>query len=213
MKINFWLSITILLSVSTVTWANNPPLEGVMAQPTTYKIGDVVANFSLKNTDGNVVSLNDYSSKKGVIIVFTSNHCPFAKAYEDRILALNNKFSPQGFPVIALNPSDPSVHQDDSFEKMRERSVGKGYNFPYLVDDAQRVSKLFGALRTPVAYVLLKSATGFTLQYLGMIDDNPQDPAGATKFYVDEAVTNLLNKKPVVTTMTKPVGCVVKFND
>jgi peroxiredoxin len=213
MKIHFWLTITFLLSASAVARADNPARESVKAQPASYKIGDVVANFSLKNTDGNVVSLNDYSSKKGVIIIFTSNHCPFAKAYEDRIIALNNKFSPQAFPVVALNPSDPSVHQDDSLEKMKERSAGKGYNFPYLVDHAQRVSRLFGASRTPVAYVLLKSGAGFTLQYVGMIDDNPQDPAGASKFYVDQAVTNLLNGKPVVTTMTKPVGCVVKFND
>jgi peroxiredoxin len=213
MKTYLWLTIVLLSCTSSMAATSHFSKAYTDLKTAEYKIGDAVSNFNLKNVDGNMIALNDYSGSKGVIIIFTSNHCPFAKAYEDRILALNNKYASQGFPVITINPSDPSTHQDDSFEKMKERSVAKGYNFPYLVDEGQRVSKAFGAARTPEAFILLKTGTKFVIQYIGMIDDNPQDSAGATKFYVDEAVTNLLGGKPVVTTITKPIGCVIKLKD
>jgi peroxiredoxin len=217
MKIYLWLA-TVILSVrvasADIPLFESPRLmseEGGIASA--YKVGDVVSNFNLRNVDGSSVALSDYSNVKGVVVIFTSNHCPFAKAYEDRILALNNKYASKGFPVIAINPTDPVLHQDDAFERMKERATAKGYNYPYLVDDAQRVAKAFGTSRTPEAFVLQKSGAKFIVQYIGMIDDNPQDPSGATRFYVDEAVANLLSGKPVATTLTKPVGCVVKLKD
>ena len=217
MKIYLWLSLLLLTGVTAFAATFNFELKeeniGADQKPGGYQIGDAVNNFKLKNVDGKMVSLNDFASSKGVIVIFTSNHCPFAKAYEDRIIALNNKYSSQGFPVIAINPSDPGMHQDDSFEKMKERAVSKGYGYPYLVDDVQQTAKAFGAARTPQVYVLQKSGAAFTVKYIGMIDDNPQDPTGATKFYVDEAVTNLVGGKPVVTTVTKPIGCAIKWKN
>jgi peroxiredoxin len=217
MKIYLWLSFLLFSSVGAMA-TTNPDFKSesssdAASKSVNYQIGDAVANFRLKNIDGNMISLTDYAGGKGLIVIFTSNHCPFAKAYEDRILALNNKYASQGFPVIAINPSDPATHQDDSFEKMKERASGKGYTYPYLVDETQATSKAFGAARTPQVFVLVKNGAKFIVQYIGMIDDNPQDPAGATKFYVDEAVTNLLGGKPVVTTMTKPIGCVIKWKN
>ncbi len=102
---------------------------------------------------------------------------------------------------------------DDSFEKMKERASTKGYTYPYLVDDTQTTARAFGVARTPQAFVLTRTNGKFTVAYIGMIDDNPQDPAGATKFYVDEAVTNLLEGKPVVTMSTKPIGCAIKWKN
>lgn len=178
-----------------------------------YQVGDAVNNFRLKNTDGTMVSLSDFSNVKGLIVIFTSNHCPFAKAYEDRIIALNGKFAGQGFPVVAINPSDPGTHQDDTFEKMKERAAAKGYGYSYLVDDTQLVARAFGASRMPQAYILQKTGAKFTVRYVGMVDDSPQDPAAASKLYVDEAVSNLIGGKPVVTTITKPVGCAIKMKN
>ncbi|QRR01858.1 thioredoxin family protein [Dyadobacter sandarakinus] len=213
MKISLWIAALLMGWVNAahaeLKEKNNDGLQSSAG----YQIGDAVANFRLRNTNGNTVSLADYTSSKGIIVVFTSNHCPFAKAYEDRIIALNGKFASQGFPVIAINPSDPATHQDDTFEKMKERASSKGYAYPYLSDDNQEVAKAFGAGRMPQVYVLQKSGSRFSVRYIGMIDDNPQDPAGVTKFYVDEAVTNLLGGKPVVTTVTKPVGCAIKLKN
>lgn len=214
MKICLWVSLFLSTILSLPAGAGEAREDGRTDQVQAgYQVGDAVNNFRLKNTDGNMVSLADFSNVKGLIVIFTSNHCPFAKAYEDRIMALNSKFSGQGFPVVAVNPSDPGTHQDDTFEKMKERAAAKSYGYSYLVDDTQQVAKAFGASRTPQAYVLQKSGARFMVRYVGMIDDNPQDPAAVSKLYVDEAVSNLIGGKPVVTTITKPVGCAIKFKN
>ena len=216
MKLFLWIvlvaTIGVNSSASSCLHEKNGDLKEIN-QTGGYQVGDAVANFKLKNIDGRMISLSDFNSSKGVIVIFTSNHCPFAKAYEDRIIALNNKYASQGFPVIAINPSDPGTHMDDTFEKMKERASSKGYNYPYLTDETQSTAKAFGAGRTPQVYILARSNGRFTVQYMGMIDDNPQDPAGASKFYVDEAVSNLISGKPVVTMSTKPIGCAIKWKN
>ena len=178
-----------------------------------YNVGDAIADFKLKNIDGKIVSLTDFGSAKGFIVVFTSNHCPFSKSYEDRVIALNTKYASQGFPVIAINPNDPEAYEEDSFVNMQARAKEKGYTYPYLADDSQSVSKLFGAMRTPQIYVLKKEGGKMIVSYLGAIDDNAQDPSGVTKRYVEDAVNNLLAGKPVVTTTTKAVGCAIKWKN
>ncbi|KQS33537.1 thioredoxin family protein [Dyadobacter sp. Leaf189] len=216
MKIGLWISLVLCtgLSFSSHGEDRRGREAAVYEQGQGgYQIGDAVAGFQLKNTNGNTVSLNDYGNAKGLIVVFTSNHCPFAKAYEDRIIALNSKFSGQGFPVVAINPSDPGTHPDDTFEKMKERALSKNYGYPYLSDQAQQVSRAFGAARTPQVFVVQKSGSKFIVRYIGMIDDNPQDPGWVTKLYVEDAVNNLLGGKPVVTTITKPVGCPIKWKN
>lgn len=176
-----------------------------------YVLGDAVADFKLKNVDGKIVSLANFASAKGFIVIFTSNHCPFSKSYEDRIVALDAKFTAQNFPVITINPNDPEAYEEDSFVNMQARAKEKGYSYPYLADDTQIVSKMFGALRTPQAYVLKKEVGKIIVSYIGAIDDNAQDPSGVTKRYVEDAVSNLLVGKPVVTTTTKAVGCAIKW--
>src|ERR1700683_2264957 len=99
---------------------------------TGYKVGDKAADFKLKNVDGKMVSMADYKDAKGFIVVFTCNHCPFAKAYEDRVIALNAKYASKGYPVIAINPNDPSQVEEDSYANMQARAKAKNYAFPYL---------------------------------------------------------------------------------
>lgn len=176
-----------------------------------YVLGDAVSDFKLKNIDGKIMSLANFQSAKGFIIVFTSNHCPFSKSYEDRVISLDRKYASQGFPVITINPNDPEAYEEDSFANMQMRAKEKSYPFPYLTDDTQLVSKAFGAMRTPQAYVLKKESGKIIVSYLGAIDDNAQDPSGVTKRYVEDAVNSLLAGKPVVTTSTKAVGCAIKW--
>ncbi len=189
------------------------PETPIIAKPESlgYVLGDAVVDFKLKNVDGKMVSLSNFASAKGFIVIFTSNHCPFSKSYEDRIVALDAKFATQNFPVITINPNDPEAYEEDSFVNMQARAKEKGYSYPYLADDTQAVSKMFGALRTPQAYVLKKENGKITVSYIGAIDDNAQDPSGVTKRYVEDAVSNILAGKPVVTTTTKAVGCAIKW--
>lgn len=178
-----------------------------------YQVGDVVADFSLKNVDGRIISLSDYAGQKGVIVVFTCNHCPFAKAYESRIGALNQQFVGQAFPVLAINPSDPTAHTDDTIEMMGYRAKTKNFVYPYLADPSQRVARLFGATHTPQTFVLKNEGGRFVVHYIGTIDDNPQDPNQVAKPFVADAVEALLAGRPVAVDSTKPIGCVIKWKD
>ncbi|PWK17814.1 peroxiredoxin [Arcicella aurantiaca] len=176
-----------------------------------YAIGDVVADFKLKSTSGGVTSMAENRSAKGYIIVFTCNHCPFSKAYESRIMALDKKYASQGYPVLAINPNDPAAYEEDSFENMQAVAKSKGYTFEYLQDETQNVARAFGAARTPSVFVVKREGDKFIMQYIGGIDDNTQDANGVTKRYVEDAVNSLLVGKPVVVNVTKSVGCAIKW--
>ena len=176
-----------------------------------YKIGDTARDFSLKNIDGKMVSMKDVKNAKGFIVVFTCNHCPFAKAYESRIMELDKKYSAKNYPVIAINPNDVSVVPDDSFENMVVLSKEKGYSFPYLYDESQEIATAYGATRTPHLYVLQKVDDKYIVKYIGAIDNNTEDADKADKKYIEEAVDALLAGKSVPTPETKAIGCGIKW--
>lgn len=175
-----------------------------------YQIGDKVENFTLKNIDGKMVSLSDYADDKGVILVFTCNHCPYSKMYEDRIIALDKKYKTKGYPVVAINPNDPAVSSGDDFDSMIERSKSKGFTFPYLFDDGQKVFPKFGATRTPHVFILKNAKKDFVLSYIGAIDDNARDASSVNALYVENAVDDLLEGKTPRQTETKAIGCSIK---
>ncbi len=181
------------------------------AQPGGYRVGDTAADFSLKNVDGATVSMAGNAAAKGYIVVFTANTCPFALAYEGRLVALHQKYGPQGYPVIAINANDPGASPGDAYEKMQERAKQKGFPFPYLADASQDVARAFGATRTPQVFILAKRGAGFVVQYTGAIDDNSQNPADVNQRYAEDAMTAVLAGKPVTTPVTKSAGCTVKW--
>ena len=108
---------------------------------TGYKIGDIATDFNLKNIDSKMVSMTSCQNSKGFLVIFHCNQCPYSKAYEDRIIALNAKYASKGFPVLAINPNDPIINPEDSFENMIIRAKDKKYTFPYLVDETQDIAK------------------------------------------------------------------------
>lgn len=173
------------------------------------KPGDKAVPFSLKNVDGKSVSLSDYNSQKGVIVIFTCNPCPFAKAYEQRIIDLHNKYVGQGFPVLALNANNPEVSPEDSFDSMKARAKDKSYPFPYLVDD-QSIFKEYGATRTPHVYLLEKSGSSFKVAYIGAIDDNAMEAGAVKKRYLEDAIKSVIAGKKANPQTTKAIGCTIK---
>jgi peroxiredoxin len=175
-----------------------------------YKVGDTATDFNLKNVDGKMVSLKSMKDTKGYIVVFTCNHCPYAVAYEDRIIALNNKYKKLGYPVVAINPNNPEKQKDDSFAKMQERAKEKKFNFPYLFDDGQKIYPQYGATKTPHVYVLQKTKKGNVVKYIGAIDDNYEDETAVKQKYVENAVDALLKGKDVPVKETKAIGCSIK---
>lgn len=176
-----------------------------------YDIGDYAEDFSLKNVDGKMVSMADFEDAKGFIISFTCNTCPYSVMYEQRIIDLDKKYAPQGYPVIAINPNDPGKSQGDSFEKMVERANEKDYPFPYLVDETQEVTRSFGATNTPHMYIVQKENDKYRIAYIGTIDNNPKDAEEATKRFIDDAMQAILSGQTVAETKTKAVGCSIKW--
>ncbi len=178
-----------------------------------YKVGDVAMDFSLKNIDGSMVSMADYDDAKGFIVVFTCNHCPFAKAYEDRIIALDKKYKAKGYPVIAINPNDPEIKPEDSFENMKIRAREKGFTFPYLVDGTQEIARTYGATVTPHVFLLNKENGKLRVAYIGGIDSNARDESKAEEKYVEDAVEALLAGKSIPQTTTRATGCTIKWKN
>ncbi|MGK6343458.1 thioredoxin family protein [Chryseobacterium sp. DT-3] len=175
-----------------------------------YEVGDEAADFKLKNIDGKMVSLSDFKSAKGFILVFTCNHCPYAKKYEDRIVELDKKFKDQGYPVIAVNPNDPNVQPEDGYKQMIERAKQKGFTFPYLVDEGQKIYPLYGATKTPHVFVLQKENGKNIVKYIGAIDNNYENPNDVSEYYVQDAVNALIKGEPIKMTKTVAIGCTIK---
>jgi glutathione peroxidase-family protein len=176
-----------------------------------YKVGETITDFKLKNIDGKMVSLADYSQAKGFIIVFTCNHCPFSQAYEQRIIDLHKKYAAKGYPVIAINPNDKTRSPEDSYENMIVRAKEKKYPFVYLYDETQTVARTFGATRTPHVFVVSKKKAGNIVEYIGAIDDNSEEPKDVTEKYVENALNALLSGKSVTKNNTKAIGCTIKW--
>ncbi|MBS1623451.1 MAG: thioredoxin family protein [Bacteroidetes bacterium] len=177
-----------------------------------YKIGDSVADFKLKNTEnGKYVSMASFPNAKGYIVVFTCNHCPFAKKYEQRIMDLDKKYASVGYPVIAISPNDPAVAPEDSYDELGKRAKEKGYTFPYTFDETQTVARAFGATKTPHVFLINKEGGKLILKYAGAIDDNTEDAAKVTKNYLADAIAEVMAGKAVTVTETKSVGCTIKW--
>ncbi|MBQ4803674.1 thioredoxin family protein [Aquimarina sp. MMG015] len=175
-----------------------------------YVIGDVATDFSLKNIDDTTVSLADYKDAKGFIVIFTCNHCPYSVAYEDRIIELDKAFKDKGYPVIAINPNNPKAYPTDSFDNMKVRAKEKGFTFPYLFDDGQKIYPQYGATKTPHVYILEKTANGNVVRYIGAIDNNYKDASAADKKYAEDAINALLKGEKVPLETTKAIGCSIK---
>jgi peroxiredoxin len=176
-----------------------------------YSIGDKAADFRLMNVDGTMVSMADYPDAKGFILMFSCNHCPYSVAYEDRKIALDNKFAPLGYPVIIINPNDSTMVPGDSFSNMKIRARDKKFPFPYLLDAEQTVFQTYGATRTPHVFLLNREDGDLIVRYIGAIDNNSQDAEAATERYVESAIQNLMEGKEPDPATTRAIGCTIKF--
>lgn len=210
MKPTLFFTILLMLSIFSALASSDPvPLA----------IGSPAPSFSLPATDGKTYTLNDFSSSKILVIVFTCNHCPTAQAYEDRIKQLVLDYQGKGVSVIAISPNDPlSVRLDemgytdvgDSFEDMKVRYKDKNFNFPYLFDgETSAVSMQYGPQVTPHVFIFDQQRK---LRYTGRIDDG-EKPGTAKTHDTRNAIDAMLADKPVPVEKTKTFGCSVKWPD
>lgn len=204
------LALTFVVATAMILPNQNSDTEG-------YSVGDAAIGFNLKNASntmngiGESVSLDDYKNVKGYIVIFTCNHCPFAKAYEDRINALHKKYSPKGYPVIAINSNDAKAYPSDSYAAMKARAKEKSFTFAYLHDESQKTAKTYGATKTPHTYILQKKGEKNYVRYIGAIDNNTYNPEDVTEKYAENAVDALLEGKKITKNYTRAVGCSIKW--
>ncbi len=192
------LIIGMLVSLNTIMFS-----EG-------YKTGDNASDFKLKNVDGKFVSLADFPNAKGFVVIFTCNHCPFAKAYQDRIIEIDRKYKQLGYPVVAINSNDPGLSPEDSYDQMIVRAKEKGFTFPYLFDETQTVYRTYGATRTPHVFLLQKQGKNLVVKYIGAIDDNYEDATKVSQPYLANALNSVIAGKSPDPSYTKAIGCSIK---
>jgi len=175
---------------------------------TTLQLGDSAPDFHLPGVDDRDHALADYADRSALVVIFSCNHCPYVRAWENRMVQLQNDFAQQGVQFIAINANNAETRPADSFPKMQERAVEQGFNFPYLHDESQRVARAYGAQRTPEVFVFDAARQ---LRYHGAIDDNYDDPAAVKQDYLREALNVVLaNRQPAVGE-TPVVGCSIKW--
>ncbi len=174
---------------------------------TALSIGDQLPHFSLPATDGMTVD-SKLIKDPVLVVVFTCNHCPYAQAYEDRLIELGNHFDEQGVQFVLINANDAETYPDDSFENMKELHQRKGFPFPYCFDETQETAKAFGALCTPHCFVFDAART---LKYKGRIDDNWQDPSAITERNLHDAVDAVAHGKEPPVHEANAIGCSIKW--
>ena len=166
-------------------------------------------DFQLKGVDGKSHTLKDFGDRKALVVVFSCNHCPYVRDYEDRMVQLQRDYSGKGVTLVAINSNDDHNYPEDSFENMIQRSKDKGFNFPYLRDETQEVARMYGAICTPHVFAFDQ---GRTLQYKGRIDDNRNAAAVKISDLRNALDSILAGRKPSVQE-TRPFGCSIKWKN
>lgn len=167
-------------------------------------IGEAAPQFELSGVDGENRALDDFDAS-ALVVVFTCNHCPVAKAYQDRIKALQAGYN--GADVVAINPNDAEGYPEDFFENMVERAETEAFHFPCLRDESQDVAEAYGAEATPHAFVFDEE---HRLVYQGAIDDD-RDGEDVTEQYVRAAVNAVIADEAFERDTVSPMGCSIKW--
>ena len=185
--------------------------------------GDFAADFELPNANSDFqkdiynaieygpphkVTLDETIGKLGGVIMFTCNHCPYVIANEERIELIAIKCRESGLGFVGINSNDPIVYPSDDWDHMKIRATEMSY--PYLHDSVQTIAHAYGAERTPEFYLVNGEKT---VIYRGRLDDSPRDPSKATTSELDDAITSLLNGKPISIPRTESIGCSVKWKE
>ena len=172
------------------------------------KSGDKALPFTLPGVDDKQHALTDYAGKAAVAVIFSCNHCPYVRAWEDRTVQIQADYASRGVQLVAISANDATKYPDDSFPNMKERAKEKGFNFPYLYDETQATARAYGAQRTPEVFLFDK---GGSLRYHGVIDDNCDAPNAVQAHYLRNALDAVLAGQAPQVAETSPVGCTIKW--
>jgi thiol-disulfide isomerase/thioredoxin len=196
MKNKFVIFAMVLMLAATVAGAQEQ-----------IALGSKAPDFTLVNAvDGKEVAFKA-DDKKIKVVVFTCNQCPYAKAFEPRIVELAERFGQKGVNFYAVNPNDETKFAEETLENMKARAVAKEYPFPYLKDGDSKIARAYGARVTPHVFVVDGSGK---VVYRGYVDDSAKEAERKTTGLSD-ALGALLNGRDVVNADTRAFGCTIKW--
>jgi peroxiredoxin len=198
-----WLPLAVLMmSIAPIARADDPPPGLAIGNPAP------MTDVKMKNVDGHELDIADVKGTKGTLVIFSCNACPWAKAWEGRIVEIGNAYSRRGIGVVVINSNDPAVNEEDGYAVMQSRAKQRGMKYPYVVDATSEVARAFGATRTPEAFLF--DAAG-RLAYHGTVDDNAHEPGKVQRRYLRDALDAVVAGKDVEMKDTKALGCSIKF--
>lgn len=171
-------------------------------------LGEKAPSFTLKGTDGKNHALESFT-KELLVVFFTCNHCPYAKAYEARIKDLSDEFEDE-VNVVGINSNDAENYPEDSFESMKQRAGQEDFNFTYLRDETQEVAAAYGGECTPHFFLFDEERQ---LVYQGGFDDNWKEPSEVTDEYLKNAILEILDGEEVSKPLTNATGCSIKWKN
>ena len=181
----------------------------VKTASTMLQLGTRAPEFSLSNIDSSVVSLADFADKKGLLVVFMCNHCPFIKHLRKELADFGNEYQGKGLGVVGISSNDVANYPDDSPEKMVEEATDAGYQFPYLYDESQEVAKAYKAACTPDFFLF---DADMTLAYRGQFDDSrPGNDLPVTGADLRAACDQVLAGESVPVEQNPSIGCNIKW--
>lgn len=175
----------------------------------TLNINDPMPHFELPSTDG--LTIKSREIKDPVLaVIFTCNHCPYAQAYEDRLVELGENLDQEGVQFVLINSNDSTNYPEDDFEHMKELAERKSFPFPYCHDESQEIAKAYGALCTPHCFVFDRERK---LKYKGRVDDNWEHPDQVTENNLQDACRALAEGKNPEVSEANAIGCSIKWKD
>jgi peroxiredoxin len=181
-----------------------------MVQTESYKLpmGTAAPDFSLPGVDGKTHTPETLRGPKGLLIIFFCNHCPYAVAVQQRVLAIARDFMPRGMGMALISSNDVTTHPDDSFDKMKELAASLGLPCAYLYDETQEVAKAYRATCTPDPFLF---DADLQLHYHGRIDDGGRDASKATTHELRDAIEGMLSGAPAPEKQWNSLGCNIKW--
>ncbi len=166
-----------------------------------------MSEVKMKDINGKEVSLKDASTKKGLVVMFSCNTCPWVVKNQSRTKEIMQYAKKNGLGVIIVNSNEDMRDGDDSYEAMKSYAAEQGYKWSYVVDTDSKIANAFGATRTPENFLFNGEGT---LVYHGAIDDNPNDAAGVKRKHLQEAINEMTAGKEVTVKETRSSGCSIK---
>ena len=198
--LSFRISVILLFTVESDFFMAK--MESVIS----LKTGDNAPEFTLKGIDDKIHSLNDYS-KKGLLVIFMCNHCPFVKAKIEAIKEIHNKFK-DDVSIVGINSNDSVKYPDDDFDSMKAVVKEKGLEIDYLVDETQEIAKKYGAVCTRDPF-LFDSEKKFVFH--GRIDDAMNPDAVANEKVMINNIEKFLNGEKIEKDFDPSIGCSIKW--